>query len=171
MSGCVFRSVEASQFMLPPPTSRSVTRPLVVAIVMSPVAQAAPFAPRSAEPPLSRPLQVSRSSLLASRRRSTSYALGVDSCGLEYESVGCGGKLCLVGTYRTIEELVPLVPALLDVALEGIRVQGLEQLKAAEELCRDRHDGTPVVKLSAVLLGVSAVTCVLGEKKDLHLAR
>lgn len=70
----------------------------------------------------------------------------------------------MVGTYRTIEELVPLVPALLDVALEGIRVQGLEQLKAAEELCRDRHDGTPVVKLSAVLVDVSSVAWVLGKR-------
>lgn len=66
----------------------------------------------------------------------------------------------VVGTYRTVEKLVPLVPALLDVALEGIRVERLEQLKAAEELCRDRHDGTPVVKLSAVLLDVSDVRSV-----------
>lgn len=32
----------------------------------------------------------------------------------------------VVGTYRTVEKLVPLVPALLDVALEGIRVERLE---------------------------------------------
>jgi hypothetical protein len=152
-----FEVSKQSQFMLPPPTSRSATRPLVVAIVMGPVAQTSSFAPRSAGPPCLVPCECPGPLLLASRRRSTSYALGVDSRGLYTSQRGFSGRLCLVGTYRTIEELVPLVPALLDVALEGIRVQGLEQLKAAEELCRDRHDGTPVVKLSAVLLHVSAV--------------
>ncbi len=37
-------------------------------------------------------------------------------------------------TYRAVEHLDPLVSALLDVVLESVRVQWLEQLKAAEEL-------------------------------------
>jgi hypothetical protein len=54
-------------------------------------------------------------------------------------------------TYRTVEHLVPLVPSFLDVVLEGVRIQGLEQLKAAQELRGHRHYSTPVVELAAVL--------------------
>ena len=68
-----------------------------------------------------------------------------------------------VSTYGTVEELVPLVPALLDVALESIRVQRLEQLKATKELCRNRHDSTPVVEFSAILLDVRATNWMPGK--------
>lgn len=54
-------------------------------------------------------------------------------------------------TYRTVQHLLSLVSPLLDVALESIRVEGLEEFKAAKQLGRHGHDGTPVVKFTAVL--------------------
>lgn len=54
-------------------------------------------------------------------------------------------------TYRAVQHVVPLIAALLDMILQGTRIEWFEQLEAAEELLRDSHHGTPVVKLSAVL--------------------
>lgn len=65
------------------------------------------------------------------------------------------GKETRGWTYRTVEHLLPLVAPLLNVALERARVERLEQLKAAQQLRRHRHDGAPVVKLAAVLSHVS----------------
>ena len=56
-----------------------------------------------------------------------------------------------VVTYRTVEHMLALVSALLDMALESARVERLKQLKATEQLGRYRHDGAPVIKLTAVL--------------------
>jgi hypothetical protein len=54
-------------------------------------------------------------------------------------------------TYRTVEHVLTFVSALLNVSLEGTRVQWLEQLEAAQQLTRHGHDGSPVVELSTVL--------------------
>jgi hypothetical protein len=40
-------------------------------------------------------------------------------------------------TYRTIEHAVSLIPAFLDVILQGARIERLEQLKTAEQLGRN----------------------------------
>ena len=45
------------------------------------------------------------------------------------------------------------VSALLNMALEGTRVQWLQQLEAAQQLTRHGHDGSPVVELSTVVGG------------------
>lgn len=54
-------------------------------------------------------------------------------------------------TYGTVQDVVPLVTPLLDVVLEGVGIKRLEQLETAQQLRRNRHDGTPVVELAAVL--------------------
>ena len=54
-------------------------------------------------------------------------------------------------TYWAVEDVLPVVLLLLDVVLECVGVKRLQELKATEELGVDRHDGSPVVKLAAVL--------------------
>jgi hypothetical protein len=54
-------------------------------------------------------------------------------------------------TYRTVEHLLALIPAFLDVALQSTRVKRFEKLKAAKQLGRYRHDGTPVIEFTAIL--------------------
>lgn len=56
-----------------------------------------------------------------------------------------------MATYRTIEHAVSLVSALFDMILQGARVERLQQFKGTQELSRNRHDCTPVVKFTAVL--------------------
>jgi hypothetical protein len=60
-------------------------------------------------------------------------------------------------TYRTVKYAVSLVATLFDMILQRARIQGLEQLKTAEKLPRDRHDGSPVIKLSAVLKQIVSI--------------
>ena len=57
-------------------------------------------------------------------------------------------------TYRTVKDLVALVPPLLDMILECIRVKRFEELKAAKKFRRDRHDGSPIIEFAAVLLSL-----------------
>lgn len=55
-------------------------------------------------------------------------------------------------TYRTVEHVLAFISALLDVPLESAGVQRLQQLKATQQLARNRHDGSPIVELSTVLI-------------------
>jgi hypothetical protein len=45
-------------------------------------------------------------------------------------------KVLVCETYRTVEHVLSLVSALLDMTLQGARVKRLEKLKAAEQLRR-----------------------------------
>lgn len=54
-------------------------------------------------------------------------------------------------TYRTVEHILSGISALLDMTLQRTRIQRLEKLEATEQIARNGHDGTPIVKLSAVL--------------------
>ena len=87
------------------------------------------------------------------------YALGVEMCGLDAVSMvaclggeGVPGKLA---TYRTIEQVLPLISRLLNMALQGAGVKRFQKLETAKELRGHRHDGSPVIKLAAVLATVS----------------
>jgi hypothetical protein len=40
-------------------------------------------------------------------------------------------------TYRTVEHILPLVPTLFDVTLQGTRIEGFEEFKTAQQLGRD----------------------------------
>ena len=55
------------------------------------------------------------------------------------------------GTYRAVEDAVPLVAAFLDMVLQRTRVERLEQFEAAQQLPGHGHDGAPVVEFAAVL--------------------
>lgn len=54
--------------------------------------------------------------------------------------------------YRTTQYAVPLVPSLLDMILQGSRIQGLQKFKTTEQFSRNRHDCTPVIEFATVLL-------------------
>lgn len=54
-------------------------------------------------------------------------------------------------TNRTVQHVLSLVPALLDVTLECARVERLQKLKGAEQFRRYTHDRAPIVELSAIL--------------------
>lgn len=62
--------------------------------------------------------------------------------------------------YRTVQHVVSLVSAFLDVTLKRRGIKWLKQLKAAKKFRRDRHDSTPVVKLAAVLSYVISISQV-----------
>ena len=59
--------------------------------------------------------------------------------------------------YRAVEYMLSVVLLLLDVILESVGVERLQQLEATQELRVDRHDSSPVVKFTAVLLIVSFI--------------
>jgi hypothetical protein len=61
-------------------------------------------------------------------------------------------KDCYFATYRTVEDMLALLVPLLDMTLEGAGVKWLQQLEATQELRRNRHDSSPIIKLAAVLL-------------------
>lgn len=56
-----------------------------------------------------------------------------------------------MSTYRTVEHVLTFVSALLDVSFESTRIERLQQLEAAQQLTRNRHDSSPVVEFSTIL--------------------
>lgn len=76
-------------------------------------------------------------------------------------------------TYRTVEHILTLVAALLDVAFERAVVEGLEQFEGAEQLRGDAHDGAPIIEFAAVLFVESALVVQLDVEmcEDSHLVR
>ena len=62
----------------------------------------------------------------------------------------------IVTAYRAVEHFLSLISALFHMTLQLARLEGFQKLKTAEEFPRDRHDGPPVVKLSAILVTVLA---------------
>ena len=64
--------------------------------------------------------------------------------------------ICLVAAGRkahwTVEHAVPLVATLLDMALQRTGIEWLEQFEAAEKFAGYRHDSTPIVEFSAILM-------------------
>ena len=52
---------------------------------------------------------------------------------------------------RAVNHAIPLVSALLHLALQRAGVQGFEQLEATEELRRHAHDGAVVVEFATVV--------------------
>lgn len=57
----------------------------------------------------------------------------------------------ILGTYRTVEHILTGISALLDMTLECTRIEWLQKFETAEQIARYRHDGTPIVKFSAIL--------------------
>lgn len=52
---------------------------------------------------------------------------------------------------RAVDYAVSLMSALLHLTLERTRVERFQQLKTAQQLRRDAHDGTVIVKLATVV--------------------
>jgi len=95
-------------------------------------------------------IQASRGSKVAL----SGITLWVLGCGLMNESANCRTRRAksISETYRTVEHILSLIPSFFDMTFERTRVQRLEQFKATQQLCRNRHDGPPIVELAAILL-------------------
>ena len=66
--------------------------------------------------------------------------------------------------YWAVQDVLPIMLLLFDVALERIGVERLKQLEATKQLRVDRHDGSPVVEFATVL---RRVLCQSEKIKDI----
>jgi hypothetical protein len=53
--------------------------------------------------------------------------------------------------YRTVKHVLTGISALLDVTFQCTGIQWFQKLETAQQIARNRHDSTPIVKFSAVL--------------------